>query len=235
MLISDLQDRLRVLVRERIDAKEFTGTELASRAGFQQAHVSNFLNQRRGLSVEAMDRVMEVLRLDVRDLIPEERRRTVPAENGEAGFEAVPVVGSEMLLQSDLCAEQVVEYLRFKKSFLRRLRPELASQRRSWQRFVLVKADRESGLAMRPRLLPGATLLIDRHYNSLRSYRRREANLYVVKSGEMWTVRYVELQGNQLTLRPENQDYALGYVQLAKGMTFADYVVGRVAHISIET
>ncbi len=44
-----------------------------SRAGFQQAHVSNFLNQRRGLSVEAMDRVMEVLRLEVRDLLPEER------------------------------------------------------------------------------------------------------------------------------------------------------------------
>ena len=36
---------------------------------------------------------------------------------------------------------------------------------------------------MRPRLAPGAMLLIDRHYNSLRSYRRQEPNLYVVKSG----------------------------------------------------
>ena len=78
MLISDLQDRLRALVRERIDAGELTGTELAKLAGFQQAHVSNFLNRRRGLSVEAMDRVMEVLRLDVRDLMPEERRRSEP-------------------------------------------------------------------------------------------------------------------------------------------------------------
>jgi hypothetical protein len=84
-------------------------------------------------------------------------------------------------------------------------------------------------------LLPGATLLVDRHYNSLNSYRRRDPNLYVVKSGEMYRVRYVELQGNQLTLRPENQKFALGYVQLDKGETFADYVVGRVAHISIET
>jgi transcriptional regulator with XRE-family HTH domain len=235
MLISDLQDRLRTLVRERIEGKELTGTELASRAGFQQAHVSNFLNQRRGLSVEAMDRVMEVLRLEVRDLMPEERRRTAGTENGEAGFEAIPVVGCRVLLQSDFSAGEVMEYLRFKKSFLRRIRPEMASQRGNWQRFVLMKADRDSGAAMRPRLLPGATLLIDRHYNSLRSYRRREANLYVVKNGEMCTVRYVELQGNQLTLRPENQNYALGSVQLGKGETFADYVVGRVAHIAIET
>ena len=48
-------------------------------------------------------------------------------------------------------------------------------------------------------------------------------------------VRYVELQGDQLTLRPENQECALGYVQLGKGESFADYVVGRVAHISMET
>ena len=235
MLISELQSRLRALVRERIEATELTGTELAGRAGFQQAHISNFLNERRGLSVEAMDRVMEVLRLDVRDLMPEERRRTPGAEGGEAGFDAVPVVGSGVLLQSDFDARDVVEYLRFKKSFLRRLRPEMANQRGNWLRFVLIKADKDSGAAMRPRIVPGATLLIDRHYNSLQSYRRREPNLYVVKSGDRTVVRYVELQGNQLTLRPENQNYALGYIQLGKGETFADCVVGRVAHISIET
>lgn len=235
MLISHLQNRLRALVRERIDAKQLTGTELANRAGFRQAHVSNFLNERRGLSVEAMDRVMEVLRLDVRDLLPEERRKMPAAESSEAGFESIPVVESGLLLQSDFAACEILEYLRFKKSFLRRIRPEMANQRRNWQRFVLIKADKDSGMAMRPRLVPGATLLIDRHYNSLRSYRRREPNLYVVKSGEMCVVRYVELQGDQLTLRPENQTYALGYVQLGKGETFAERVVGRVAHISIET
>ena len=75
MLISDLQNRLRVLVRERIAAGELTGTELANRAGFQQAHVSNFLNGRRGLSIESMDRVMEVMRLEVQDLMPDAHRK----------------------------------------------------------------------------------------------------------------------------------------------------------------
>ncbi len=235
MLISDLQSRLRELVRERIERREMTGTELAHLAGFQQAHVSNFLNERRGLSVEAMDRVMEVMQLEVRDLLPEEKARGGAGGAGEGGFDSVPVVAPGALLQSDFGEGEVVEMLRFKKSFLRRIRPELASQRRSWQRFAMFRADKDSGEAMRPRLLPGAMLLIDRHYNSLHSYRRREPNLYVVKSGNTCKVRYVELQGNQITLRPENQQCALGFVQLGKGETFADYVVGRVAHIAIET
>lgn len=235
MSISDLQDRLRALVRERIETGELTGTELANHAGFQQAHVSNFLNERRGLSIEAMDRIMAVMRLEVSDLLPVERTRLSAMTCSDAAFDSIPVITRDALLQSDFSAGEIVEYLRFKKSFLRRIRPEMANQRRNWQRFVLIKADKDSGEAMRPRLLPGATLLVDRHYNSLRSYRRRDQNLYVVKTGEMCTVRYVELQGNQLTLRPENQKCPLGYVQLGKGETFADHVVGRVAHISIET
>jgi transcriptional regulator with XRE-family HTH domain len=235
MVISDLHSRLRALIGERIDAKELTGTELAKRAGFQQAHISNFLNQRRGLSVEAMDRLMEVMGLDVSDLLPAVKHRQAAGEGGDAGFGSIPVVTAGALLQSDFGESEVVEFLRFKKSFLRRIKAEMANQRENWQRFVMMKADRESGEAMRPRLLPGAMLLIDRHYNSLRSYRRREPNLYVVKSGEQSAVRYVELQGNQLTLRPENQKCGLGYVEIQKGKTFADYVVGRVAHIAIET
>jgi transcriptional regulator with XRE-family HTH domain len=235
MLISDLQNRVRALVRERIEKGELTGTELANRIGLKQAHISNFLGERRGLSIEAMDRVMEVMRIDVRDLLPEERRKMPQCQGGDAVFDSIPVVTSDALLQSDFGPEEIVEFLRFKKNFLRRIRPEMANQRMGWQRFVLIKADKDSGEAMRPRLLPGATMLIDRHYNSLRSYRRREANVYVVKSGTTCRVRYVELQGEQLTLRPENQKCSLGYIAIDKGRTFADYVVGRVAHIAIET
>lgn len=235
MLISDLQNRLRILVSQRIAAGEMTGTDLAQRAGFQQAHVSNFLKGRRGLSIETMDRVMEAMRLEVRDLMPEPRFKLMASAEGEAGFDSIPVLEPSALLQSDFGPGESVEFLRFKKSFLRRIRPEMASERGSWQRFVLIKADKGSGLAMRPRLTPGAMLLIDRHYNSLRSYRRNEPNMYVVKSGAVWQVRYVELQGSQLTLRPENQECGLGYIQPGKGETFADYVVGRVAHVSMET
>lgn len=236
MLITDLQNRLRTMLRERIEAGELTGTDVAKRAGFRQAHVSNFLNQRRGLSVEAMDRVMETLRLEVPDLLPEGHKRITVAEGSCcADFDSVPMVGYEALSQSDFGSGEIVELLRFKKSFLQRLRAEMANQRSNWRRFVSIKADKDCYLAMRPRLLLGSALLIDRHYNSLRSYRRQEQNLYVVKSAEGCKVRYVELQGTHLTLRPESRNCALGYVQLGKGETFAEYVIGRVAHISVET
>lgn len=233
MLISDLQDRLRAVLSERIASGELTGTELANRAGFQQAHVSNFLNQRRGLSIEAMDRVMEVLRLKVRDLMPVERMMPLRGE-GAAGFEWIPLIERGALLRSEIGESEVVELVRFKKSFLRRLRPNLAAERRHWQRFAVLRVDKESGAGMRPRLLPGATVLIDRHYNTLRCYRRHEPNLYVVKREEMCQVCYVEEQGNLLALRPECVEEALGFVRIAEGEKFTDYVVGRVAHISIE-
>lgn len=229
MLMADLHDRLRELVGERVQARELTGTELARRAGFQQAHISNFMNQRRGLSLEAMDRLLQVLSLEVRDLMPPERQ--LP---GDGGFDSVPVVSPAALLQSDLAQNEVLEHLRFKRSFLRRLHAEMASQREHWQRFVLLRADRDAGEALRPRLVAGAMMLVDRHYNSLQPYRKREPNLYVVKDGARCLVRYVELYGSQLTLRPENQRCALDFVTVAKGRTFADYVVGRVAHVSYE-
>lgn len=235
MLISDLQNQLRDVVSERIAAGEMTGTELARRAGFQQAHISNFLNERRGLSIETMDRVMEVMRLGVRDLLPQPRIRRIAAEAGEAAFESVPVVKPSALLHREFRSEEIVGLVHFKKSFLRRMRSDMASERSGWQRFVLMKVGKECGSAMRPRLAAGAMLLIDRHYNSLRNYRRAEPNLYVVKKGAGWPVRYAELQGGQLTLRPENQQSALAFVQPGRGETFADYVVGRVAHIAMET
>jgi len=48
---------------------------------------------------------------------------------------------------------------------------------------------------MYPRLLPGATLLIDRHYNSLKPYRKGEFNMYAVLKDGTCTVKYVETAG----------------------------------------
>ena len=53
---------------------------------------------------------------------------------------------------------------------------------------------------MSPRLGPGATLLIDRHYNSLKPYRKGDFNLYAVLENDNCAVRYVEIVGNQLLL-----------------------------------
>ena len=42
---------------------------LAEQTGFKQAHISNFLNRKRGLSLEGMDKVLRVQHLSVLDLL----------------------------------------------------------------------------------------------------------------------------------------------------------------------
>ena len=116
-----LQENLRKILWDRIEAGELTGLRLAEQTGFKQAHISNFFNRKRGLS----------LKLDAHD-----------------------------------------------------------------------------GLAMHPRLAPGATLLIDRHYTSLRPYRNGELNMYAVLKNDNCLVRYVELAENDLILRPYHRGRA---------------------------
>ena len=64
-----LQENLRKALKERIQEGELTGLRLARETGFRQAHISNFLNRKRGLSVEGMDKVLNVQRLSILDLL----------------------------------------------------------------------------------------------------------------------------------------------------------------------
>src|SRR6201982_627220 len=89
-----LQDNLRNTLWERIDEGDLTGLRLAQQTGFKQAHISNFLNRKRGLSLEGMDRVLAVQHLSVLDLLePSEvnkRASILPPTDDE--FENVLVV-----------------------------------------------------------------------------------------------------------------------------------------------
>jgi hypothetical protein len=124
--------------------------------------------------------------------------------------------------------------LKFKKAFLRGLKPEPESDRSSWHRFVLIRPEERDIPAMSPRLLPGATLLIDRHYNSLRPYRKGEFNMYAVLKNDTCAVRYVAVAGNQLVLRPHNQTFPLETLPVEEGRSPADYLVGRVCQVALE-
>src|ERR1043165_8620828 len=68
MSFQKLQDKLRRRVLAHIEAGQMTGLRLAEITGFQQAHISNFLNRKRALSLEGMDNVLVALRWSVLDL-----------------------------------------------------------------------------------------------------------------------------------------------------------------------
>ena len=64
-----LQENLRKILWDCIEAGELTGLRLAQQSGFKQAHISNFLNRKRGLSLDGMDKVLQVQHLSVLDLL----------------------------------------------------------------------------------------------------------------------------------------------------------------------
>ncbi len=185
-----------------------------------------------------MDRLLSVQRLSVPDLLdPAEinKRASIPPPSDDE-FENIFVVdGAVAATESIIISMKVREIQKFKRNFLRKLRPEIHGRRRDWERFVAVKIEAGDGMSMYPRLLPGATVLLDRHYNSLQPYRKGELNMYGVKMKDSCVVRYVELAEKNLVLRPHNQAYSVELVPLAEGENYWDYLIGRVCHVGIET
>jgi Peptidase S24-like len=233
-----LQENLRKTLWALIDEGELTGLRLARDTGFKQAHISNFLNRKRGLSVEGMDRVLNVQRLSVLDLLdPSEinkRASIVPPSQDD--FENVLLVdGAVAARQPVIMSMKVRDIVKLKKSFLAKLRSEMEGDREHWERFVIIRADGREGMSMYPRLLPGATVLIDRHYNSLKPYRKGESNMYAVNKNGVCIVKYVEVAGNHLVLRPHNTAYPVEVMPIERGKKAHDYLIGRVCYVGIET
>jgi transcriptional regulator with XRE-family HTH domain len=236
--VSQLQEQLRKVLWDRIKNKQLTGLRLAQQTGFEQAHISNFLNRKRSCSIESFDKILNAQQISVLDLLDpnEVSKRATIFPPSEDEFENVMVVDGAIAAGAPLVvADEVRDTLKFKKEFLKRLRPSMASPRDEWRRFVLVKIDQRDGMSMYPRLLPGSTVLVDRHYNSLEPYRKNEPNMYAVRHEGGCTVKYVELSGETLVLRPHNQMFPVGVINVEPGKTFADYIIGRVCHVSNET
>lgn len=229
-----LQESLRQVVAEKIRQHEFTGAFLAQKAGLRQSHISNFLRRRRGLSFQTTDCILKVLHLSIADLLDPAEIRAQVALPWKA-YTTIPLVRPLAASSRLLPDSAVLEHVVFKASFLRRLRPDTASHREEWPRFVCIKVDAENGNAMAPCISFGTILLIDRHYNSLQSYRRKISNLYAVHSGGRVLIRYVESQDRGLLLSPQNHRFPLIPIPTGSGPNLpAEQIVGRVCHAGRE-
>src|SRR3989440_9535855 len=117
-----LQENLRKQLWERIEEGDLTGLRLAEQTGFKQAHISNFLNRKRGLSLEGMDKVLNVQHLSVLDLLdPSEiNKRASIVPPGEDEFDSVIVADAKIAAaESLIMSMHVKELQKFKQTFLR--------------------------------------------------------------------------------------------------------------------
>jgi hypothetical protein len=238
MKFRTLQENLRNALWERIDGGDLTGLRLAEQTGFKQAHISNFLNRKRGLSLEGMDRVLNVQHLSVLDLIDpsEVNKRASILPPSEDEFDSVVVADAHIAAsEAVIMSMHTKEILKFKKSFLKRIKEEMDGDRSHWERFVIIKMDAQEGMSMYPRTMPGATLLLDRHYNSMTPYRKGEGNMYAVRKDETCTIRYVEITDGHLILRPHNPTFPIDVITPERGQKVGDYIVGRVCYVGAET
>src|SRR5580704_14833091 len=97
MNFQDLHELLRLELLRRIERGTLTGTRLAQQAGFQQAHISNFLNKKRALSLEGLDRVLASQNLTIEQILPLEITAAAATPVTDP-TEVVPVVSASVAM-----------------------------------------------------------------------------------------------------------------------------------------
>ncbi|HEY1986515.1 MAG TPA: hypothetical protein VGG85_13960 [Terracidiphilus sp.] len=225
-----MHERLRLELLRRIQRGSLSVSLLARQTGFGQSHLSNFLHNRRQLSLEAMDRVLTAQHIATSDLLPAQSKAPDFLRNGDES--QVPLVShNSALFEPYIRPSAVRMMLRFPHAVLESARARASNHRRNWQRFVAVSVAAADALPMEPLVFPDAIVLIDRHYNSLIAYRPNRPNLYAVRNGNHLDLRYLDFLLNRLVLRPHNIAFPIELLELGPGETPADLIVGRVALI----
>jgi transcriptional regulator with XRE-family HTH domain len=230
MNFTQMHERLRLELLRRIQRGTLSVSLLARQSGFGQAHLSNFLHNRRQLSLEAMDRILAAQHLTTADLLPAERGTALRPE-GEEGS-AVPVVSHAVALFEPLIRPSSVQFmLHLPVTSLQSVRARASNPRRAWHRFVAVRVPGADAPPMEPLVLPDAIALIDRHYNSLLPYRSNRPNLYAVRQGAHLTLRYVEFLSGRLVLRPYNIAFPVELIEPDPNESPNNLLVGRIVLI----
>lgn len=228
MNFQDLHELLRLELLRRIEFGSLTGTGLARQAGYRQAHISNFLNRKRALSLEGLDRVLEAQNLTVEQILPLELGAGSSPPTTDP-IEAIPVVSPSTAMDDAVVrAASVVETVHVSASRLQDNRSRPSPKVAHWQRFLAIRADAQQSAAMDPMIAVGAIVVLDRHYNSLAPYRAHQRTLYAVRCGAGLVLRYLEFDDGRLILRPLSPSFPVQLLALGSHETPADYIVGRV-------
>ena len=237
MNFQDLHELLRLELLRRIERGTLTGSRLAHQAGFQQAHISNFLNRKRALSLEGLDRVLASQNLSIDQILPLDLAAAVQPSTPPTSdpIEIIPVVSPSAAMDDAIISpSSIIETIQVSASRLHDNRARPSTRHAHWQRFLAIRADTQQSAAMDPLLTPGAIAVLDRHYNSLAPYRAHQPTLYAVRCGVALLLRFVDFDEGRLILRPYSRDFPIQLLPLSTHETPADYIVGRVCLVFSE-
>ncbi len=227
MNFSQIQERLRIEVLRRIERKVLTASMLARRSGLTQPTISNFLSNRRGFSLRALDRVVAALELDLADLVFAPALPSPPLTSG------VPVVSAEVAMHDDVIRlSSVIARMPFPLAPGSPLAPALALRRHpARERFVAVSLTEQQARPMQPRLKPGALVILDRHAVTSTGSGSEEPPIYAIRRDRELRFCYFTFDRNQLLLDFHSHAFRAEAVPVPPGSSPQDLVVGLVAYV----
>jgi len=227
-----LQDKLRERILAQIAAGELSGLQLAQQTGFRQAHISNFLNRKRGLSLEAMDAILRALHLTLDALLPANpnaSRRLRSLHATSPGLSHIPLLDVADCLAREVPYSERRNTLTSLLSRLEKLPVHAAIPRSHWTRFVALRVPKSDAIAMSPRLSAGSIVVIDRHSNG------PDGNsIYLAQSGDTLVLRYLQEVNGRFVLRAENRQSPLLPLNAEKRSHPLTSIVGRVCAVIAE-
>jgi hypothetical protein len=233
MKFIQMHDNLRHELLRRIRRGSLSVSLLTRQTHLAQSHISNFLHGKRGLSLNAVDRILASQKLGAEDLLPDARRRASLIEEEHT---SIPIVShGTALFEHVVYPSAISEVMPLPATALQFIRPHAASARATWQRFVAVRISATDALPMEPVILPEALVVIDRHYNALVPYRIGRQSPYAVRNGAHLVVSYVEFRDGRLVLRPHNRAFPVELLEAEPGKRPQDLIVGRIALVQNPT
>lgn len=231
MNFSDLHEHLRLELLRRIDGDALTGSRLAQQTGFRQAHISNFLNRKRALSLDGLDRVLAAQNLTIPQILPPEvldlqASSALPHENH---IESIPLVPSSVAMHDPVVSPgATIEHVPVSATLLCETRPRSSQKQAHWQRFLAIRADRRQAAAMEPLIKTGSVVILDRHYTSLALYRSEQPNLYAVRCGSTLQLGFAAFDDGRLILRPNSAAFPVQLIPVHPGQSPSDLIIGRI-------
>jgi transcriptional regulator with XRE-family HTH domain len=227
MTIRQLHDRVRVELLRRIERGTMSVSLLSRQTGLTQSHISNFLHGQRSMSIDALDKVLSAIRMQVDDLLPQKREVLLNKRTGESV--EVPLVAHSVAIFEPYMRPSVVEMtMIYAASYTSGLEQRCAKARLQWERFVAIRIDAGDARGMEPVVTAGAVLLLDRHYTSFKPWREGATNLYAARLDSQLLIRYAQYQADRVILRPYRATAEAQVVEVGSGESANDVLVGRV-------
>jgi Cro/C1-type HTH DNA-binding domain len=231
MNFSQLHEQLRLELLRRIERGVLSGTLLARQTGLKQAHISNFLHSKRRLNMDALDSVLSAQSITVEELLAQISNRHIRSLKQSALTSANKVAlvsQSVAMFEGQIRTSSILELIQLPPGYLDHLRTRRSQDRRSWERFIAIRASYSQTEAMVPVIVPHAILIIDRHYNSLVPYRSPMPSIYAIQRGNSMLFRYATLQAGNIILRPHSIEHPIELIEVKAKESLSNFIVGRI-------